>query len=464
MGQSKTKMRRLKIRLWRTVESRTVDRLWRAASWRRTMDPLSCCQCSSPGMMSSIQRVPAGRREKKKKPDGYMNPPDDLCQVPNPEMLGDGNCDGGLYNIKECNWDGGDCCDKDCRPSFHKCGEKGYKCEGAREGVRVNENFKCDQGKVKEFEDYFDKKRDELTLGKAMVTAKCTQLKKEEHANVAQAFNLGVELAFSKKTKSAAAQRGGPYLFLDCDLWDDQMGNDWFGTLVSHEVGHLAGYRHPKFKNGMVYDSKCRPLGSKYCPGHCMEWTSACENHLIYGSSGCGTANTACKTTCVKTEYCFSLPERLTECFGFQKVHSRGESSKEILGNYLTKLEEKKHIAVPIIILTIVACGSCCFGIFQRHRKKKAAAAAGAAPPGEQPPSGEQPPWGEQGPPSEQPTWNEQGPAEANGETVQQDTEGSSGSAVARSSGSVMGRTGTEAAEAGNAEKNAEEEEEDEAY
>ena len=31
------------------------------------------------------------------------------CQVEDKTKLGDGNCDGGVYNSEECQWDQGDC-------------------------------------------------------------------------------------------------------------------------------------------------------------------------------------------------------------------------------------------------------------------------------------------------------------------------------------------------------------------
>jgi hypothetical protein len=52
--------------------------------------------------------------------DGYFGPKCDLyypnCSVPNPEWIGDGDCDGDVYNTTECEWDGMDCsplCDND---------------------------------------------------------------------------------------------------------------------------------------------------------------------------------------------------------------------------------------------------------------------------------------------------------------------------------------------------------------
>ena len=35
------------------------------------------------------------------------------CRVDTPMYIGNGHCDGGLYNTTECGWDGGDCVDID---------------------------------------------------------------------------------------------------------------------------------------------------------------------------------------------------------------------------------------------------------------------------------------------------------------------------------------------------------------
>jgi hypothetical protein len=253
---------------------------------------------------------------------GDINAPDG-CEVADPQMLGDGNCDGGAYNTEACNFDGGDCCAATCRPALHQCGANGYQCVGTRKGVTVDPNFQCNEAKVKQFTDYFEKLRDELTIGSSMhTTAKCSHLTKEEHSNAAQAFNMGVRLDFYASVKSASAVRGGPILYIQCELWEKQMGNEWFGSLIAHEIGHSAGYSHPKFKT-QTYVSECEDIGSSYCTGHCMEWKSACTNHVVFGSKPCGFAGCGCKTTCVHSDYCFSLPERMTECLGYQKVHSR---------------------------------------------------------------------------------------------------------------------------------------------
>merc|ERR1719498_333198 len=90
-------------------------------------------------------------------------------------------------------------------------------------------------------------------------------------------------------------------------------------------MGHVAGFGHPNFK-GMTFKSECKPPGSTLCPGHCIEWIGACETHISFGSERCGSTGLGCQARCVKAEYCNSLPERITECFGYQKVHSRGET------------------------------------------------------------------------------------------------------------------------------------------
>ena len=45
------------------------------------------------------------------------------CDVPEPELLGDGVCQGGSYNTEECNYDKGDCIQfnleyPDCKAPF----------------------------------------------------------------------------------------------------------------------------------------------------------------------------------------------------------------------------------------------------------------------------------------------------------------------------------------------------------
>jgi len=51
------------------------------------------------------------------------------CCVSSPSWLGDGYCDYGDYNVEECGWDGGDCCESTCEStSQFQCGENGYEC------------------------------------------------------------------------------------------------------------------------------------------------------------------------------------------------------------------------------------------------------------------------------------------------------------------------------------------------
>jgi hypothetical protein len=276
------------------------------------------------------------KRDASKATPGANNAPNG-CAVSNPEMLGDGNCDGGTYNTESCNYDGGDCCDSDCRPALHHCGVGGYQCRGSRVGVAYDSQFRCDTAELGTFRDYFEELRDELTLGQGMQSSsQCSHLTQEEHNNVAQAFNTGVSLGYYAEVVQASAVRGGPNLYMNCKLWDTEMGTVWFGSLVAHEMGHAAGYSHPKFK-AQTYPSECENIGSSYCHGHCMEWTSACKDHMVFGSESCGFAGFGCRTTCVHSDYCFSLPERVTECLSFQKVHSRSdESTAEKVGNSFT--------------------------------------------------------------------------------------------------------------------------------
>jgi hypothetical protein len=64
-------------------------------------------------------------------PSVYDAPPEqciDLseCDPPNPSWIGDGFCDNGFgplgpYNVAECAWDGGDCCESTCDASLGYC-------------------------------------------------------------------------------------------------------------------------------------------------------------------------------------------------------------------------------------------------------------------------------------------------------------------------------------------------------
>lgn len=252
------------------------------------------------------------------------------CSLSNPTFLGDGQCDGGTYNTEACNWDGGDCCEAHCRSGRHTCGQNGYDCKGTRSGIfKHEEDFLCDMGKWGEFNDYYEGLRDQLTLGTARIgQERCQHISQEEYENLVQAYNVGI-LLMSRgpvQINQAAAQIGGRKMIVNCEMWSQRMGNDHFGTIITHEMGHTAGYRHPVFSDGQVYDSQCRNLGEKYCEPDCMEWTTACVLHISHGSSPCGFGGMGCRTTCVKSDYCMSFPERITECFGYQKVHSRGDT------------------------------------------------------------------------------------------------------------------------------------------
>jgi len=51
------------------------------------------------------------------------------CDVPYPDYIGDGYCDGAApYNTAACNWDGGDCCPGTCTDGAYTCGYVGYNC------------------------------------------------------------------------------------------------------------------------------------------------------------------------------------------------------------------------------------------------------------------------------------------------------------------------------------------------
>ena len=52
------------------------------------------------------------------------------CQVPSHSFIGDGYCDGGRYNVHNCSWDGGDCCDDTCNSTTtYVCGQEGFDCQ-----------------------------------------------------------------------------------------------------------------------------------------------------------------------------------------------------------------------------------------------------------------------------------------------------------------------------------------------
>jgi hypothetical protein len=257
-------------------------------------------------------------------PEGGNNPPDN-CEVSNPDMLGDGHCDGGTYNTEACNFDGGDCCEAQCRSALHTCGTGGYQCAGDRVAVKAGSEFKCDSSKLAQFTALYENLRDDMVTGSSQASAaRCAHINAEEHANVVQGYNIGILLGYFASTRSAAAQRGGDEFYVDCTVWSDKMDSDkeWFGSLVTHEMGHIAGYGHPKYSE-QKFTSACENVGSAYCAGHCKQWTEACENHANFGGETCGFASFGCQTICVKSDYCYALPERITTCLGYEKVHSR---------------------------------------------------------------------------------------------------------------------------------------------
>ncbi len=47
----------------------------------------------------------------------------------NMAWVGDGECDS-VTNTKECQYDGGDCCERTCVDSTYRCGVNGYNCTG----------------------------------------------------------------------------------------------------------------------------------------------------------------------------------------------------------------------------------------------------------------------------------------------------------------------------------------------
>lgn len=246
------------------------------------------------------------------------------CNVSNPAFLGDGQCDGDHYNNRHCNFDGGDCCEATCRSNLHACGSAGYECKGDRVAVKYSHEFDCEDGNKTQFEDFFESLRDELATGLSKLhSARCSHIAAQEHHDVVQAFNVGVRLGQGDGVPSSA-QLGGQNISINCAFWADQMDSPAvMGSLLAHVMGLVAGYDHPDFQS-MVYESECRSYGDhRRCDGHCMEWTTACKLPNAFGSMGCAWADMGCKTTCVKSDYCMSLPERMTQCFGFEKVHSR---------------------------------------------------------------------------------------------------------------------------------------------
>ena len=57
------------------------------------------------------------------------------CDVDNPGWVADGYCDSIQYNNPDCDWDGGDCCEKTCVDGpVYSCGSNGYNCRDPGNG------------------------------------------------------------------------------------------------------------------------------------------------------------------------------------------------------------------------------------------------------------------------------------------------------------------------------------------
>ena len=59
-----------------------------------------------------------------------QDPDANSCQADVLSYVGDGYCDAidGGYNVASCNWDGGDCCYATCEDSLFSCGTIGFQC------------------------------------------------------------------------------------------------------------------------------------------------------------------------------------------------------------------------------------------------------------------------------------------------------------------------------------------------
>eukprot|EP00930_Biecheleria_cincta_P039094 TRINITY_DN26898_c0_g1_i1.p1 TRINITY_DN26898_c0_g1~~TRINITY_DN26898_c0_g1_i1.p1 ORF type:complete len:637 (-),score=87.69 TRINITY_DN26898_c0_g1_i1:71-1981(-) len=300
-----------------------------------------------------------------------INPPSSDCKVSHPRFLGDGNCDGGSYNTEECNYDGGDCCEADCRPSRHACSGP-YDCKQVAKRVRLASNFACDTSELPAFQQFYDEMRERITIGDARLGAsQCQVLTFDEHTDWAQAFNMGVVLKSypTYLSGTAAADWGGPAMYIACtaDIWPSTTRNDEFlGSLLAHEMGHIAGYDHPDFEVA-TFQSECKPLLSTYCSGHCMRWKEACITHLNFGSSSCGFAGLGCQLQCVKDDYCNSAPERFPICLGYEKVHSRGKGAAVSLHEHLRNAHGEGYnfyvhaLFWATLVCSISSCGYCCY-------------------------------------------------------------------------------------------------------
>jgi hypothetical protein len=247
------------------------------------------------------------------------------CVVAYPQWVGDGYCDGGSYNTAGCNYDGGDCCSQHCRDAKYTCGIQGYDCGSGASGyepVKFDdiEPHPC-SGRRQDFINLYKFYRNKATVG---TSRNCGQLTYDERMDYKRAWNIGISIGGAPRA-SASAQVGGPQMMFACGVWANEMGNGWFGTLFTHEMGHVAGYSHPDTATtAVIFSGDCGAIGRNGCLGHCKKWKNACTTHFHYGSSSCGFYGMGCQNQCTHNNYCHSMPEKATECMGFEKVHSRG--------------------------------------------------------------------------------------------------------------------------------------------
>eukprot|EP00932_Pfiesteria_piscicida_P019485 SRR837773.6313.p1 GENE.SRR837773.6313~~SRR837773.6313.p1 ORF type:complete len:178 (-),score=41.66 SRR837773.6313:72-605(-) len=168
--------------------------------------------------------------------------------------------------------------------------------------------------------------REELTVGDAHV-GDCHHLSWDEHTNLQRAFNLGIVLTQSHESHGDAPVGlgvvvGEPNMIVDCAFWNQDFQSPAFGAALAHAMGHVAGYHDGGIEEALFW-SECKAIGEPLCEGHCKEWLGACDNHTAPGGRACGVLGLGCEARCVRSEHCFSLPERASECLGFGKKHSR---------------------------------------------------------------------------------------------------------------------------------------------